>query len=183
MNVFQHLIVPEDHHIIRQAIQAASEGGSRKYEVRWRTKEGEIIYFSGTTIPRISAQGEFLSTFCSLHDITKRKRMEEALRQSEERYRRLTEGSPDIVWSFSNVSGTLYTSARVKSILGQSPDFLRRNPWFWNESIHPDDKERGARSPIPPRQSPSWVQIRSGLWFSRCTFSVSSIPRGCRLFP
>ncbi len=29
----------------------------------------------------------------------------------------------------------------MKSILGYSPDFLYENPWLWNKSIHPDERD------------------------------------------
>jgi PAS domain S-box-containing protein len=74
-------------------------------------------------------------------DITHQKRAEEAMREREAQYRNLIEGSPDIIWSFSEKKGTLYASSRAESILGYSPDYLRKNPWLWNKSIHPDDRD------------------------------------------
>ena len=72
--------------------------------------------------------------------ITERKRAEEDRRKSERRYRHLLEGLPDIVWSFSDKRGILFASGRVEKIIGYSPEYLYKNPWLWNQSIHPDDK-------------------------------------------
>jgi PAS domain S-box-containing protein len=47
---------------------------------------------------------EGLAVFAT--NITERKKAEDALRESKERYKRLIEGSPAIVWSFSNKRGT-----------------------------------------------------------------------------
>jgi PAS domain S-box-containing protein len=69
-----------------------------------------------------------------------RKLAEKSLRESEAQYKRLVEGSPDIVWAFSDKRGTLYASSRVEAILGYSPEYLCENPWMWNKSIHPDDQ-------------------------------------------
>ncbi len=79
-------------------------------------------------------------------EIIERKQAEQALRESEERYRYLVEGSPDIIWSLSDKRGTVYASARVEGILGYSPDHLYKNPWLWNESIHPDDRDHIAQA-------------------------------------
>ncbi len=86
MNIFQHLIVPEDQPHIREVIKDIFEGRSRKYQERWRTKVGKIIYLEGLSIPRKSPNGEALSTSCTLRDITDRKLAEEneqKLRQTE----------------------------------------------------------------------------------------------------
>ena len=84
MNIFQHLIVQEDQPIIREVIKDIFEGRSRTYMERWKTREGKIIYFEGLSVPRLSQNGELLSTFCTLRDITDRELAEEALRESQQ---------------------------------------------------------------------------------------------------
>src|SRR5438067_236652 len=73
-------------------------GKGREYEVRWKTKDGAVIQFDGATVPRLSDAGEFLSTLCTLRDVTERKCAEERLRKSEEKYRDLIEISPDAIY-------------------------------------------------------------------------------------
>jgi PAS domain S-box-containing protein len=75
-------------------------------------------------------------------DETERKRAEEDLRRSEEQYKRLVEGSPGILYSYSTRRGGFYYSDRVESILGYSASALCESPFLWHESIHPDDREK-----------------------------------------
>jgi PAS domain S-box-containing protein len=77
----------------------------------------------------------------SFFDITKRKQAEELLSQSENKYRRLVENSPDIVYIFSNKQGGRYYSPRIEKVLGYPAEYFYANPMLWNESIHPDDLE------------------------------------------
>ncbi len=74
------------------------EGKTRHYEVRWKAKNGLVIHFDGVSVPRLSDSGEFLSTVCTLRDVTERKCAEERVRKSEEKYRDLIEISPDAIY-------------------------------------------------------------------------------------
>jgi PAS domain S-box-containing protein len=97
-NIFELLLLPEDHSAIRQMLQDAVKGKARECEVRWRTNAGAIVHFDGASVPRLSSSGEFLCTLCTLRDVTERKRTEEELRKSEEKYRDLIEISPDAIY-------------------------------------------------------------------------------------
>lgn len=92
--------------------------------------------------PLLDDSGKVVGLFGISRDVTERKRMEDALQASEERYRRLVENAPDIVYTFSNQRGGIYYSSRVKQVLGYSAEYLYAHPMLWNESIHPDDRPR-----------------------------------------
>ena len=97
-NIFELLLVPEDRDPAREMLADLLEGKARQYEVRWRTKDDAIIHFDGASVPRLSESGEFLSTLCTLRDVTERKLAEEKLRKSEEKYRDLIEISPNAIY-------------------------------------------------------------------------------------
>src|SRR5439155_340624 len=97
-NLFELLLLPEDRQVAREVLADLLQGKARTYEVRWRTRDGSIVHFDGASVPRVSNTGEFLSTLCTLRDVTERKCAEEKLRKSEEKYRDLIEISPDAIY-------------------------------------------------------------------------------------
>src|SRR5438552_9919251 len=97
-NIFELLLLPEDRQVAHEMLADLLHGKARTYELRWRTKAGGLIHFDGASVPRLSNTGEFLSTLCTLRDVTERKCAEEKLRKSEEKYRDLIEISPDAIY-------------------------------------------------------------------------------------
>src|SRR5205823_976861 len=87
-----------DWRAARQMLDDLVSGKAREYEIRWKTSDGAILQFDGASVPRLSDSGEFLSTLCTLRDVTERKYAEEKLRKSEEKYRDLIEISPDAIY-------------------------------------------------------------------------------------
>src|SRR5262245_31015760 len=96
--ISERLLLPEDCKAIDQILHDLAQGKTREYEVHWRTKDGVVVHFDAVSVPLLSSSGEFLSTLCTLRDVTARKCAEERLRKSEEKYRDLIEISPDAIY-------------------------------------------------------------------------------------
>ena len=88
--------------------------------------------------------GELIGGFNWLLETLKHR--EESMRESESRYRRLIESSPDIVYVFSNQRGGIFYSPRVEELLGYHPDYMYAHPFLWRDSIHPEDIPKAKRA-------------------------------------
>ena len=69
---------------------------------------------------------------------------EEALRESEVKYRSLVERIPAIIYTaaMDETKTRLYVSPQVKRILGFTQEEYLANPELWRELLHPDDRQR-----------------------------------------
>ncbi|MFW9914693.1 MAG: PAS domain S-box protein, partial [Candidatus Thorarchaeota archaeon] len=86
------LIIPDDEkENIRNETAKRPLGISSTYESALMTKEGRRVPVIISTTPLFFESGEFRGILSLFTDITERKRVEELLRDNEERFRRLTE--------------------------------------------------------------------------------------------
>jgi two-component system, cell cycle sensor histidine kinase and response regulator CckA len=73
-------------------------------------------------------------------EIEWRKKTDEALRESEEKYREFVENINDVIYSFDNTGMVLYVSPPVEAIFGYRPDEIIGKPF--NALIHPEEQTR-----------------------------------------
>ena len=76
-----------------------------------------------------------------VRDITERKRMEQALRESEERLDLALEGANEGIWDWHLVQDTVYFDSRYYTLAGYQPDEFPGGYEEWEKRIHPDDLE------------------------------------------
>jgi len=143
-NVLQDLIIPQDREHIMEVIEKLMRGVGQTYEVRWRTKDGRILYFEGSSSARVTDEGKFLCTRCILRDITGRKRAEQALKESEKRFRDIADNALEWIWEVDSNGKYTYVSPVVERILGYKPEEILQKHFY--DLFCPDDKEELKRA-------------------------------------
>jgi PAS domain S-box-containing protein len=112
-----------------------------QYEGRIVTKKGEIrtILWSNTSI--LGSDEKEVLAIAIGHDITERKRAEEALQTSRERYQLSTRAANVGVWDWNVRTNEFYVDPNVKEILGYKDEEIPNDIDIWMTNVHPDDRE------------------------------------------
>jgi len=119
-----------------QELWETIQTGEWRGEFHNKKKNGELYWESASICPIRDALGRPAHFIAVKEDITERKRMEGALRVSEERLRIAAESAGICVYDLNLATGRA-------EVFGADP-FLRTLRSFdaWAQAIHPDDRER-----------------------------------------
>jgi PAS domain S-box-containing protein len=113
-----------------------------------RRVEVEALHRSGREIPvelAVVVHREPELAFSGyIRDRSRELAAEDALRESEQRYRELVERLPGIVYIDEPGALGRYISPQIESILGYSADEWLSDPERWHDALHPDDRERAV---------------------------------------
>ena len=113
------LVPPNSHEDFTAALQIASEKGRHMFEHQHLRRDGSEFPSLVDVTKFLDGRAEFLAGYCS--DITERKRVEDALKESEERFRTLASALPELIWSTDAVGNIEYVNQVWISYAGGSP--------------------------------------------------------------
>ena len=126
-------------------IRAVAEtGGSLEAVEAAPRPDGSVGHFLVYKFPVHDEMGRWLVGGVAA-DITEMKRGEEALRESEERFRLATEAISGLIYDWSLENDTVQRSQGLLGLLGYWPEEVESQLGWWKEQIHPEDMERVHR--------------------------------------
>jgi len=154
----------EDKERFKKTIR--ERGFLRDYEIKLQRKDGARIDCLLTVTPRLNVRGDIIGYQGIVRDITEHRQMEEALRESENRFRSYTENASDIILVDNQDDGFVrYVSPSVERLLGYKPEELMGTALTIDKIIHPDDrpiaKDANAKSVQQPGIPGPVIELRT----------------------
>ncbi|HEY6751465.1 MAG TPA: PAS domain S-box protein [Rubrobacteraceae bacterium] len=119
---------------------ALREGRQSKVVLRNHKKDGTLFWNELSISPVRDKAGKLVNFIGVQEDVTRRKKAEEELRQSEERFRSLVQYASDIITVLGAEGTVSYQSPSIERILGYRPEELTGTNVF--DYVHPEDAEQ-----------------------------------------
>ena len=117
----------------------AREGGPASQDHAGR----QLRHWAFSWFPSHDGDGDISGVALIAVDMTDRRRSEEAVRRSEERYRSLVQAGAQVVWVTTPTGQIAEDSPEWRWITGQTVEEYQGNGWL--DAIHPEDRERVER--------------------------------------
>ena len=136
------LVHPDDQELIWERLKSRLEGKSQPnhYEFRALRKDDTIMWME-IFVSLITFDGK-PAIQAAIIDITERKEAEEALRESEERFRTMVETAPGMLMITDTKGNNVYASPRCEKLTGYTQEELQKELKWW---VHKDDSPKAKK--------------------------------------
>jgi len=157
--IYQYILKPWDTNELNSVIDRARDLYQLKKENISLTDElaekNKNLEFANQKLVHVNVALE--------RDVQRRKELEESLRESEERFRKFTQASQDVIVLFDNVGNALYANPAVETLLGYKAEELTDKPLrdlIYKKDIKSVSEEIGTllETTLPPRAREIRVQ-------------------------
>jgi len=136
-------IHPDDRERIKKIFEETVRTGvGQRSEYRFLLKNGSIRYMESQGSVIRDRNGNPEKVVVVSRDVTRRKRAEDTLRESEGRFRLVVQATNDAVWDWDLLTNLFWWNEGVTTLFGYSREELGPDASWWTEHIHPEDQER-----------------------------------------
>lgn len=140
--LWRNRVHPDDYSVaITQFLAAIQKCEQSQKEYRFFHKDGSLRWISSVLATRYDEAAKCWVVTAVDTDITDRKHTENALRESEARFRQIAENVQEAFFVESaDASEILYINPAYERIWGRSPELLYQNPQAWMDAVLPEDQ-------------------------------------------
>jgi PAS domain S-box-containing protein len=140
------LLVPPEHQqraldLVRRVVE---EDQVAQYETVRLREDGARVHVSFTYSPIRNSSGKVVGVSAIGQDVTERKRAEQAIRDSESKFRAFVETTDEWVWAMDVDTMHTYSNPAVTRILGYEPEEVVG--MAWSEFVVEADREELVRA-------------------------------------
>ncbi|HEY9660931.1 MAG TPA: PAS domain S-box protein, partial [Allocoleopsis sp.] len=134
---------PDDHdRIFAEWYRATELNLPFLSEYRFQAPDGKVSWVIGQAIAEREIEGRLVGYVGTVTDISDRKQVENALQESESRFRQLAENIDAVFWMKEVTEGRVsYVSPAYERLWGLNPQEVYKDHQAWINYIHPDDRE------------------------------------------
>jgi PAS domain S-box-containing protein len=151
--VWEELIHPDD---VQLTPNAELTDGCSEARQRYLHRSGKVLW-ARTKISTVRAAGGTPEgNVVYVEDVTERKHAEDAVRESEDRFRVIADACPTILWVTEALGGIQFMNRTCREFIGASLDQLEGDQW--RAVLHPEDApeylealQRAGREHVPFR--------------------------------
>lgn len=138
--MYQEMIHPDDRMYVRTTVNKALESGT-DYRIEFRTiwPDGAVHWLIGNG-KAIMKNGKAVRLIGTAANIDEQKASEQALRESEQRFRAMADSAPVLIWESDANKQCTYLNTAWLNFTGQKLEEQVGDGWAKN--IHPGDLER-----------------------------------------
>ncbi|MDO1560445.1 PAS domain-containing protein [Brevundimonas sp. 2R-24] len=127
---------PDDQPAVMAARSRALLGEPYEVEYRVPQPDGSIRWCASEGRPQYDASGRVTKVLGVNRDITPQKVAEASLRESEQRFRLLSEAAPVMLWMSGPEGECQHLNRALRAFWGVSDDL---SLFSWSDTLHPDD--------------------------------------------
>ena len=134
------ILLPEHRYAFSKLTKNVFKGKSGMLAFEIQGLKGNRRWLETHAVPLKNEQGDIISLLGVTRDITQRKKAEESLLQSNERFEKVTEATNEAIWDWDIVNKTIYRSKAFERFHGkESIGLFPDSDLFMRDRFHPED--------------------------------------------